>query len=260
MTKILVFSLIMLIGTASQAHDFWIEAEPFYLEQGDKIELGLYIGVDLVGDPQPNIPEYYNDFSYIGNQGQFPVEGELGRDPAGFFQPDQPGSYMAGLQTYPQFIELKADKFNEYLADEGLESILALRQERGQSGEAAREYYQRCAKAFVVNELPGEEVLFDKAFMYNYEIFPQSNPYKTARQFAVKLLFRGQPLRDALVVAFTKQAPMKKQRMRSNDEGLAVFDISAPGLWIIKSVHMEEFKMKEADWISYWASLTFERK
>ncbi len=258
--RTLIFGLLALFASAGRAHDFWIEAQPFYLETGDRIELGLYVGVDLVGEPQLNIPEFTRDFSFISTTGQFPVQGELGREPAGYFHPDVPGTYLAGFQTNPQFVEMPAEKFNEYLAEEGLEPILALRRERGESDKTAREYYQRCAKSIMVNRSSGTQPPLGHAFLYNYEIMPQGNPYTTDGQLTVQVLFKGEPIENAQVVAFTKQAPMNKQAVRSDAEGLARFDVSAPGMWMIKSVRMEPLDRKDAEWISYWASLTFERR
>ena len=41
--------------------------------------------------------------------------------------------------------------------------------------------------------------------------------------------------------------------------GIALVKLNAPGEWLIKAVHMVEYEPADADWISYWASLTIKR-
>jgi len=60
-----------------------------------------------------------------------------------------------------------------------------------------------------------------------------------------------------LVVAFNKLNPDEKQSVRSDAQGRAKFRVDANGVWLIKAVHILP---AGADWSSYWASLTFERK
>src|SRR5438874_757106 len=75
-----------------------------------------------------------------------PVLGREGGDPAGFLRVTMPGLQVVGYHSNPSRIELPAEKFNAYLEEEGLDSVLALRVLRKETASGARELYSRCAK------------------------------------------------------------------------------------------------------------------
>ena len=67
------------------------------------------------------------------------------------------------------------------------------------------------------------------------------------------------PLAGALVVAFNQRSPYHRLRARSDQNGRATFAIDEPGPWLVKAVHMVPAAAgTNADWESFWASLTFE--
>jgi hypothetical protein len=75
----------------------------------------------------------------------------------------------------------------------------------------------------------------------------------------VRLTFKDAPLAGALVMAFNQRHPFLKKRVRSDQDGRATFTIDEPGPWLVKAVHMVPAPAgSNADWESFWASLTFE--
>jgi hypothetical protein len=76
---------------------------------------------------------------------------------------------------------------------------------------------------------------------------------------AVQLLYKGQPVSGALVMALNQSAPNEVQRIQSGPDGRAAFNLYRSGLWLVKAVHMVRAEAQaQEDWRSYWASLTFE--
>ena len=74
----------------------------------------------------------------------------------------------------------------------------------------------------------------------------------------MRLTFQGEALAGALVVAMNSRNPADKQSARSDAQGRVRFALRSGGLWLVKAVHMERAAVEsDADWRSYWASLTF---
>ena len=83
--------------------------------------------------------------------GRKPVVGRDGADPAGFLRVAAPGLLVIGYRSNPSAVELTADKFNQYLKEEGLDAVAALRARRNETGAVARELFSRCAKSLVLS-------------------------------------------------------------------------------------------------------------
>jgi uncharacterized GH25 family protein len=148
-------------------------------------------------------------------------------------------------------MELAAVKFEEYLFQEGLEKIIALRHERGDAQKPGRELFSRCAKALLASAPDASQPLD-----FRLELVPDRAPAPGLN--TLRLLYEGVPLPGALVAAVSKANPEKRQLVRSDAMGRAAFTLSDAGLWLVKAVHMIPASSAEADWESLWASLTFE--
>jgi len=254
--------LLLTLGLAGwslsvHAHDFWMQASPYYTQPGGKVKISIHVGVDMIGDSLPNIGEWYKDFSYISHGNRHKVKGRIGDDPAGFFSTERPETAVIGYLSSPDFVELKPSKFNSYLKEEGLEKIIAKRNQLGEADKNAREHYIRCAKMLVQS---GENYQgYEAELGYPLELFPLQNPYNLASNstLSVELRFENKPVKDALIIAFTNQQPDLKQKIRTDANGKATISLNKPGEWIIKAVEMKRYPKKGAEWISYWASLTF---
>ena len=93
------------------------------------------------------------------------------------------------------------------------------------------------------------------------ELLPDTNPYrmKAPATLTVKLIYQGQPVSGALIMALNRQAPDDVQRVESGPGGRAEFRVQRGGVWMVKAVHMVRAAAADReDWRSYWASLTFE--
>lgn len=242
------------------AHDMWIEPSTFTLEPGKPLAVRLRVGVDLVGDPVPRDPALLERFIAVDANGTMPIAGSDGVDPAGVMPAGGPGLMILGYASKPSSIVLTPEKFNSYLAEEGLEPIAALRAQRKQTAADAREAFTRCAKALVLSGSPTSSQ-GDRVLGFTLELVAERNPYTLGpgADFPVRLTYRGQPLEGALVVAINKRNPSSKLSARSKKDGRATFRLTEPGMWLIKAVHMTTAAADSgAEWASFWASLTFQ--
>ena len=249
-----------LSGLSLSAHDMWIEPMSFSPEPGDIVGVRLRVGQDLLGDPLPRQSSLIKQFLVEDKQGRKPVIGREGANPAGFLRASAPGLLVIGYASNPSKVELPAEKFNQYLQDEGLDSIAALRARRNQTGEKVQEMFSRCAKSLVFSG-PSTGAGSDRKLGFTLELVAERNPYAipSGGEFPVRLTYEGLPLPGALVIAMNKMNPTEKQKVRTDKEGRAVFHLRPGGMWLIKAVHMIPAPSgSNADWASFWASLTFE--
>jgi uncharacterized GH25 family protein len=256
----LASSIGLLAAPALQAHDFWMEPANFTPAPGERVAVRLRVGEGFRGDPVPRDPQRIERFAAVGASGEVPVPGVPNGEPAGFLALNAPGLYLLVYDSNHASVELEAKKFEEYLKEEGLESIVAERARRGESAKASREIYSRCAKSLLAAGGAGKSG-HDRVLGFTLELVPEKNPFafRTGGSFPLRLEYRGKPLAGALVVALNRDAPEKRLSARTDANGHVSFALAKPGAWLVKSVHMVRAPAKSgADWESLWASLTFE--
>jgi uncharacterized GH25 family protein len=242
------------------AHDVWIEPTTFAPKTGEVVGLRLRVGQDLLGDPLPRDPALINQFVVEDASGRKPVTGRDGADPAGFVRVAAPGLLVIGYNSNPSATELAAAKFNQYLKEEGLDDIAALRARRNQTGVKARELFSRCVKSLLLSG-PQGRAQADRPLGFTLELVAERNPYalRAGAELPVRLTYENRPLAGALVVAMNRLDPSEKLAARSDKDGRVRFRLRQDGMWLIKAVHMVPAPAGgNADWRSYWASLTFE--
>ena len=258
-----VLGLILSLGLAGPAHthDFWIEPTDFWPATGDRVPLLLRVGQDLTGERLPYMAEWFTDYSVVAPDGARPVTGVSGDDPAGYFDALQSGMHVVGYHSNRDFVELGAEKFRDYLQDEGLDQIVELRAARGESELPAREYYSRCAKSLLVAGDGIPETAFGAELGYTLELVPERNPnaLQPGETLPLRLLYLGEGIPGVLVQAFSAATPERRFQARTDASGRVSIPITERGLWLIKAVHMIEVRspVERADWESFWASLTF---
>lgn len=233
-----------LVSAAAQlhAHDFWMEPSSFRPAVGEHVAVSLLVGENLEGQLVQPRPDRIERFVAVQGERETPIGEEL--------EVANNSMIRVIYRSRPNFVTLNAAKFEQYLREEGLERIISLRAQRGQSLEEGREIYSRCAKSLLVPRDSSRREN-DRPYGLTLEIIAERN------SFLVQ--YNGRPLEGALVVAINA-SDRAALRARTDSAGRVTFPIETPGLWLIKTVHMIEApKGSGADWESLWASLTFER-
>ena len=112
----------------------------------------------------------------------------------------------------------------------------------------AREQFSRCAKS-----LRGGTG--DRPLGFPLELLAERNPHELGGALLpIRLTYENRPLPGALVVAINRLRPTEKVTARTDKDGRVRLRIMGDGMWMVKAVHMVP---AEAEWASYWASLTF---
>jgi len=241
-------------------HDMWIDPTAFSPDAGQIVGVRLRVGQDLLGDPLPRDPALINQFIFEDAAGRKPLVGRDGADPAGFLRVAMPGLLVIGYRSNPSAVELTAEKFNQYLKEEGLDAVVALRARRNDTAAKAREIFSRCAKSLVLSG-SAKEGQGDRPLGFTLELVAEQNPYalRAGQDLPVRLTYENRPLAGALVVAMNRQNPSEKLAARTDSDGRVRFRLRAGGMWLVKAVHMVPAPAgSNADWASFWASLTFE--
>jgi uncharacterized GH25 family protein len=255
MMKSLLATLLCAAALPAAAHDFWIEPSSFHPAAGATFTASLRVGQDFLGDPVPRNSALIERFVVRDGDGERPVVGPERQDPAGYARVDRAGTALIAYRSKPSPVELPAQKFEAYLKDEGLESIIALRAKRGDGAKPGKEIFSRCAKTLVVAD-GGAPADYDKPFGLRLELIPESLGTTTTRY---RLLFEGKPLAGALVSAIAQDGVTPRRSARTDARGRVEFALPK-GVWLIKSTHMIAAPPDSgAEWESLWASLTFER-
>ena len=238
------------------AHVVWIEPSDYIPKTGEEVALTLYVGEEFTGETILNIPEWFIRFSRFHEGLEEPVRGELGDDPAGRITIGKPGSYLVLYENKPVSVELEAAKFHDYLEHNGLEAIIEQRKALGESMEAAGEYYSRCARTVVSTT---GNLIESGSFETGCTLDLLLTKAESANT-DFRLLFKGQPLADALVIGISKNNPEKPLNGRTDQDGVVRFPGVGDGTWLFSAVHMIRETRDKAKWRSYWASMTFRLK
>lgn len=241
------------------AHEFWIEPETHRTEPEAVVRVGLRLGERFLGEVFRRDDALIDKFVSAGPESEQRIVGRSGA-PISFARFDTPGLYVLGYRSRRTHHEMDAARFEAYLKEEGLGAIIPQRAKLNESSKRGREVFSRCAKSLVLAGTSHKDG-YNRKLGFPLEIVPESNPFtlKPGAKLPVRILFNGKPLKGAKVVAVNKRAPTKLRTALSDKDGLVHFELPCDGAWMITTIHMIRVPdLAEADWESFWASLTFE--
>jgi uncharacterized GH25 family protein len=250
-------------ASAARAHDFWIEPSSFHPAPGSPVTVSLRVGQDFRGDPVPRNPALIQRFALVSAGGEAPIDGLPGADPAGEISAAPAGLSWIVYRSGGSPVTLEAEKFEKYLAEEGLEAVSQARRSRSEQGTPGREIFSRSVKAMLVSGDPRSVAKgFDRPLGLTLELVLRKDPSRAVPgDLPLRLLSEGKPLPGALVVAMNQAAPDRKEKARTDARGDVKLRLAEKGIWLVKAVHMTPAPPgQNADWESVWTSLTFEVK
>jgi uncharacterized GH25 family protein len=266
----LLLALHLLAADAASAHEYWLSPSTWNAVPGDTVAFGTLAGEGFTGERKLYAPG--RTVRLIAR-----AERELDLQPVASegdsiwarFAPADRGGLLIAFESNFASITLEAEKFDRYLADEGLEGPLAARRARGDRGPG-RERYRRCAKAWLAGDVAARA---QRPVGFPLEIVPLAAP-GTGSTVRVRVLFEGLPLAGALLNAWRQpfgpggrlRDPARRDTVavawsgRTDRRGEALVPVGAAGEWLLGTVHMVPSRdPSAADWESTWASLTFGR-
>jgi uncharacterized GH25 family protein len=255
---VMTAALLVLSMTRVGAHNTFIVPEKFVAAAGDEITVGFH---SADGFPESTrVLKTLTDPAIHTATGHMPISG-VGVDGmrlSSRVRLTGSGHVILTATNRTQVAEMKPDAFHAYLEEEALSDIAAARKQRGETGAAAKERYTMYAKSIVLAGTPGEG--YKLVVGTPIELVPLADPYrlKSGEALPVRVLFRGAPAANVAVKAISNK-PGSKQHVvgRTNADGVVSMPV-APGAWRLQSIYMERSTKPDADWESYWATLTFE--
>ncbi len=263
MFRIFFSALILVFATATPAfaHDCWLQPDHFRLGLEMLLAARIFVGERLKSDKElpldKKITPRLDLFTRKGRQDLVPRLLDQGL-PAISFMPEFQGSGLLAMDRDFTAITLETDKFTSYLAHE--HHLHLLDQVEANSRSSQKEAYARCMKALVqVDNFQDEPELWAQRTGQKLEIILLSPP-KSQKPVRVQVLFEGRPLADKTVTAVNAGPNAQTdQTMTTDHNGMAEFENSRAGLWLIRLVHLYPCREeKDMDWTSYWASFCFE--
>ena len=268
MKRIFGLALVGFLYVLLSAHELYLKADSYFLEANSPQSLYLFNGTfdesdniisrDRVLKPQIIGPDFLFE----------PVDGDFydkGKTTFLKFKTGDSGTYVAGVSTKPNDIEMDAKAFKDYLVHEGLWDVEIDRKNKGLSDKGAREKYSKHVKS-ILQVGTNKTEHYGKALNYPIEFIPLKNPYESpvGEEISFKLLYLGEALSGAIVHIGSKKSQgekgEKRKSLQTDAEGRISFELAHPGQWYLSTIHMIESEEEDFDYESNWATLTFEIK
>jgi uncharacterized GH25 family protein len=260
--RIISVALILLLLGVAQAHEFWLLPKKFKYESGEKMTLDFVVGENFEGeywDLTKHKVEKVTIYNRVSSTDLLQkVMKSNGNNLEYTF--NNVGTHLIALESDNAYIELEAEKFDEYLVEDGLDYIKEERLKRGEQNKPSRELYSRYAKLLVQVGDKTDDT-FKKSAGMKMEIIPSQNPYdlKSGDYMECKVLYRGNPQPHTLVKVWSHVGNrVFLQNIYTESDGAIRFPISNKGAWMVSSVKMIRSNSPKAEWESMWASLVFE--
>ena len=271
-SAVIALALAGALAAPAAAHEYWLEPSAYRAARNDTVSVYGWAGTGFRGErkpyPAPRTLRLTRTAAATVDLKPGATNGALTF--ARFVQPDDGGAIVAFHSDFTS-IQLPAAEFDAYLRLEGLTGPLATRSRLGAAAGEGRERYGRCAKTWIAGADPKRAT---RAVGLPLEIVPLADP-TLDQPLRVRVLYRGRPLRGALVRAWLQRslgaryAPSNAAtrdsvgplcEARTNGAGVATLKRGGGGEWLVSTVHMVPSEDRAAaDWQSLWASLTFVR-
>lgn len=285
-TKLL--GTVLALGSAANgawAHEFWLEPRTHRPEVGTVLSVDTYVGHAVLPELLPRDTNLLESFRLHCGDQETPLVGRAGGTPAGMVRAPSEGTAWVSYVSRPTLLTMESDRFEAYLAEEGLEFISERRALRGDGAGEVDEAFSRCAKALLAlggKSGPG----FDEPLGLALELIPRVDPagleFRTATEaeravpvtpkvdevydrradFGLRLVFEGRPLAHARVSLSSLDRKWLTPIVgRTDGEGALGVALPCGGRWLASSVHMTEAPPElaaDAQWRSLWASMVFE--
>ncbi len=249
-------------AVSASAHDLYLMPDQFIVEPGAQLRVVFENGDGFPEGEAPVAPDRLRNARLVSHAGVEPftrITAETRRTTASVRVPG-PGIAILTAETLPRFIELAPKKFHAYLEAEHLTHVLQWRRRNGEADKPGRELYSKYVKCLIQ---AGEADDFGaRRAGLLIEFVPEVSPYslRPGDRLPVRLLFRQAPAADVAVeVAWLEQGAGRTETVgRTDREGRIRVPLRAAGPHRLHAIVMERRSDRaEADWESFWATLTF---
>ena len=237
----------LLAAVALTAHDTYLMPAKFVVKSGKPLLVSVHNGDSFPSSEHATDPGRLKTSLSDLRIG--------GRATHGIIASPKPGSFYVTAETLPKRIVIEPEKFDAYLREEGMQHWIARRTPKSQT-----ELYRKFAKALVTAD--GPDAGYAAPAGLTIEIVPEADPssIRVGGSLPVQVLFRGKPAAGLQVERAWANDGKSDRRIvgRTDKNGRIAIPVDSEGRWRLHAVQMQVSTSPEADWESFWASLTFE--
>lgn len=262
MKRITAYILIVILAVSANAHEFWLDPGKFIYKKGDAMTLRFEVGEDFHGEGWTGNREKVNSLQHHKESGTVSIADRVSSNKGDSLRMplDEEGTQMISFNSNNSFISLPAKEFETYLLEDQLGNALDYRKRNREQDSTGREYYQRSVKT--IFQVGSRTTLnITKPTGLPLDLVPLQNPYqlKDEDSLTVKVLFRGEPVQGQYMVVWHRNREIfLKVAYRTDKNGEIRFPVLPRSKWMVSTVRMERLpEGQQADWQSYWGSLTW---
>jgi uncharacterized GH25 family protein len=253
--------LVGLISSIADGHEFWIQPTSMHFTPGELLTIQLMHGERFHGDPVPVNLSQIQRYELLYHSDETDRVRALDMSEISYTRPRAAGVVVYESKHYTNL--LHAEHFEAYLHEEQLHHIVDERVQRDESHLPGREIYSRCAKSILLpnnDSKKSDDVDFEvglplEVVIQDIELITESS--NTAeRAVHAKILFRGKPIQSIRAVAVDAADPTTLVELETDENGQIMFSTTVASQWMITALHIERIDNEDADWESFWSSLT----
>lgn len=244
-----------------QAQDYVLLPENFFLQKGEKLNLHIISANQFIKQDEIKY-ETIKPAKFLLSAGSKKTDlTTVAKDTASpivSYQMENAGLNLIEYTRKPNTDEIDRDDFLKILDDEGMTK----ESEKAKNGskDSFREKSTWFMKSLVQVEKNSPNN-FDKPLNQEYEIILKDNPYKGnyGDDIIAVVNFKGKPLANANVILYVKALTgnIFLQKLSSDKDGMIYFKLSREGIYLLRTLHMEVSKDKNADFETWLASYSF---
>jgi uncharacterized GH25 family protein len=258
---VILFVLFAVLGLCAFAPDGFLLPESFYLHKGDKLNVHLLTGDNLMqeGEERFNAKKTSKFNIYEGSKLTDLLK--VAKDSAApvlSYPINNAGLVMVELNTKDDIIELPHEDFVAYLTKQGYDNQADKIKDDTRLNLV--EKYRYYLKTLVSVDGGGGNA-YSKVLGNDLEIVLKQNPYKKSYgdDITAVVYFMGKPLKNSNVLLYIKTASgnVHPQLLASDANGQVFFSPSRDGIYMLRCVHIEPSKNNDADFETWFATYSF---
>ena len=261
--KRLPFFLLILAAAVGIAatHDYFLLPENFFIHKGDKLNLHLIAGDQFVKQEEisyePAKTEAFELYEGSKKIDLKSVEKDTGMLLAGYPILND-GQVLIEMTCSTEHSDASRDNYADFLAQLGYDK-LSDKVKNGNQFRIKEKYTRYMKTLFSVDNHDGRA--YEKELKEDYEIILKDDPYrkKYGDDMGAQVKFKGKAASGATVSLYVKSigGNVYAQSLIADNKGEVNFTMGREGIYMLRAVHVEPTKDKDADFESWWASYTF---
>jgi hypothetical protein len=253
---------LLAVPGLAQAHAFWLEPADFQVDRGEQVDVDFRVGEDAAhwGVYWERVAAFRSHGARDVTDHQASLVLTTPERPGGAkVELATPGTHVLAFESLPSFSDLPADRFDAYVAGEGLTAIAAHRAGT-EAGNGTEQYSRRAKTLLQVGRKPTDNAT--RPIGQILELVPLDNPFAQRKGGPIRLavLWRGEPLQGATVRMVDLDEHGTPKATTTDAAGVVTYTLPATGRWLFDVIWGVPSPMDDrADYLTMFSSLTFGR-